>query len=209
MKGEDVYGCKIDTSMEGPSPPQRSMVGRPAGNVLPPPVLTHPSGPMPLLPPPVSQFPLPPRGPPHPPPLMSICRPPPSMPPPPGPLPHFPTPPSGNPQFLPTGSVPRPDWKILIFKIPSSDEPGLLRIIRLVVLQENAMLSAEVVVLWHRYAELQVLLRLDSTQTAILRKETSIPTLDQTGQLKAEVRELHAWVSPCFSPRNLQSAFLS
>lgn len=59
------------------------------------------------------------------------------------------------------------------------------------LLQGNAMLSAEVMVLWHSYAELQVVLRLDFMQTAIIRKEEIIQTFYQKGELKTEVRDKH------------------
>lgn len=56
------------------------------------------------------------------------------------------------------------------------------------LLQASALLSAEVMVLWHSYAEMQVVLRLDFLQTAIIRKEEIIHTLYEKGELKAEVR---------------------
>lgn len=240
MKGEDVFGYKIDTALEasiapppqqqgmkdlvggalaksfppvmmkqaenfGPrTPPSLHRPGYPPHPVHPPPPvhhppppvhvpLPHPRGPYGNPPPPLmNQFPPLPRGPQFPPPLMA-ARPPlmpahpqPSMlPPAPHPLPRFSTPPSGNPKLLPKGSIPRPEGKILIFKIPPFEEPNLHQNIHL--LQANAFLSAEVMVLWHSYAEMQVVLRLDFIQTAIIRKEEIIHTLYERGELKAEV----------------------
>lgn len=74
----------------------------------------------------------------------------------------------------------------MIFKIPPYEEAQLQANVRL--LQANAFLSAEVMILWHSYSELQVVLRLDFMQTAVARKEEIVHTLYERGELKQEVR---------------------
>ena len=169
-------------------------------NHRPPPPIMGPPMPRPLLPPPhprggmppplMNQFP-PPRGPPRPlfpgpplprPPMLPAPS---TLPPPPPGFSRFPRPPNGNPQHLPRGAIPRPEGKILIFKIPPHEEPVLHENVHR--LQANAFLSAEVMILWHSYAELQVVLRLDFMQTAIIRKEEIVHTLYERGELNAEV----------------------
>jgi hypothetical protein len=61
------------------------------------------------------------------------------------------------------------------------------------LLQASAFLSAEVMVLWHSYAEMQVVLRVDFMQTAVIRKEEIIHTLYERGELKAEVSRISEW----------------
>ena len=213
MNGEDVFGCKITTALEPPRPqPQQNMshlVGPDLAKTFPPaqkyggdvmtqmtPPLLHPPYrshclPHPRVPfnptrgpPPINQYPnhpLLPR-----PPILLPPRP--LFPPPRGRYPLFSRPPSANPKHLPLGSS-SPEGKILIFKINPSDELSLTQNIHL--LQSNAFLSAEFLILWHNYSELQVLLKVDFIQTAIIRKEEIIQTLYEKGDLQPKVRELY------------------
>lgn len=56
------------------------------------------------------------------------------------------------------------------------------------MLQVDAFFSAQHKVLWHGYAEIQVLFKLDFIQTAIIRKEEIIQLLYEKGELPFDVR---------------------
>ncbi len=106
------------------------------------------------------------------------------FPPPPKTYHPFRAPPCANPKHLIKPSVPRPEGRILIFKIPPQNEPLTDNIYSL---QGNTSISAEVMVLWHSFSEMQVLLKLDFIQTSILRNENAIKSLYEKGELQSKV----------------------
>ena len=53
-------------------------------------------------------------------------------------------------------------------------------------------LQAEELILWHSFSELQVLLKVDFVNTAIVRKEDMIRSLYERGELRQQVRHLYS-----------------
>ncbi len=48
-------------------------------------------------------------------------------------------------------------------------------------------MQASHLILWHSYSELQVLLKVDFIQTALVRREEMVRTLYERGELRPEV----------------------
>jgi hypothetical protein len=88
---------------------------------------------------------------------------------------------------------PRPEGKILIFKISATAETNLLEEVdrRVLALTLEACVKTEQnrMVMWHSCTELQVLLRLDFHGTAVVRKDELVKKLWEKGDLKANVAD--------------------